>query len=353
MPKHGTTMARVCVAVLIPGWILCADTARAQNALVKVTPLGSHSGELCADDRALLFEDPNGVRILYDPGFTTDETDPRLGDVHVVLLSHAHIDHVGANRANRGGGTCAAPARGAANAASNLATITATKNAALFVTSELTTFMGLKIQGVRGVATSACPTSGFDNETTVPTASPCTAAFGPGATRSVKRGGTPASVQIIGMQAVHPNSIPAALLDPPGQPGVTGYGGVAMGFVVKFTNGLVAYLTGDTGVFGDMGQVISKFYKPNLMVINIGPGGLGPTSLGALDAANVIRDLVRPKTVMPSHVQEQATSGGAVRSGTWTEAFVRSVRDFTSTVLPISDVTLTFDGEGRCIGCPQ
>lgn len=134
---------------------------------------------------------------------------------------------------------------------------------------------------------------------------------------------------------------------------MTGYGGVAMGFVVKFSNGLVAYLTGDTGVFGDMRQVISKFYKPNLMVINIGPGGPGPTSLGALDAANVVRDLVRPKTVMPSHVQEQATSGGAVRGGTWTEAFARNMRDFTTTVLPLSGVTLTFDGEGRCIGCPQ
>ena len=153
---------------------------------------------------------------------------------------------------------------------------------------------------------------------------------------------------------MHPSNIPADLFDPPGlPPGTTAYAGLAQGFVVRFTNGLTAYLTGDTGVFGDMGQVISRFYNPKLVVINIGPGGFGPTSLGPVDAGNVIIHLVRPTTVMPSHVQEQATSGGTVRSNTWTEQFMRIVRDFTNVVLPLSDVTLAFDGDGRCIGCPR
>jgi hypothetical protein len=56
--------------------------AHGQDGLVKLTPLGSHPGELCARDRAILFEDPTGVRILYDPGFMVDETDPRLGEIH-------------------------------------------------------------------------------------------------------------------------------------------------------------------------------------------------------------------------------------------------------------------------------
>jgi len=56
--------------------------ARAQN--VKITPLGSHSGELCDRDRATIFEDPTGVRILYDAGQSvTGADDPRLGSVHV------------------------------------------------------------------------------------------------------------------------------------------------------------------------------------------------------------------------------------------------------------------------------
>jgi hypothetical protein len=35
---------------------------------VKVTPLGTHAGELCNRDRAMIFEDPTGVRVLYDAG---------------------------------------------------------------------------------------------------------------------------------------------------------------------------------------------------------------------------------------------------------------------------------------------
>ena len=38
----------------------------AQTQTVKVTPLGGFEGEFCPQDRALVFEDPNGTRILYD-----------------------------------------------------------------------------------------------------------------------------------------------------------------------------------------------------------------------------------------------------------------------------------------------
>ena len=43
------THATVCVTAALLGSILVAGTAHAQ-ALVKVTPIGSHSGELCARD---------------------------------------------------------------------------------------------------------------------------------------------------------------------------------------------------------------------------------------------------------------------------------------------------------------
>jgi len=37
---------------------------------VSVTPLGSHAGEFCPLDRATVFEDPDGTRMLYDAGRT-------------------------------------------------------------------------------------------------------------------------------------------------------------------------------------------------------------------------------------------------------------------------------------------
>jgi hypothetical protein len=40
--------------------------------------------------------------------------------------------------------------------------------------------------------------------------------------------------------------------------------GPPTGYVVKFTNGLVAYLSGDTGIHTEMKTVVNEFHKANL-----------------------------------------------------------------------------------------
>ena len=66
--------------------LLPAQSALANN--VTVTPLGSMDGEFCQLDRALVFEDPDGTRLLYDPGRTVAGAD-RFGDLELGYLRGA------------------------------------------------------------------------------------------------------------------------------------------------------------------------------------------------------------------------------------------------------------------------
>jgi hypothetical protein len=62
------------------------STAAIADGVVKLTPLGGQDGEFCRLDRALILEDPNGTRLLYDAGRTAaDPDDPRLGKIDAVL----------------------------------------------------------------------------------------------------------------------------------------------------------------------------------------------------------------------------------------------------------------------------
>src|SRR5689334_9145878 len=97
------------MSLLVFALSVIGAAAWAQN--VKITPLGTHPGELCNRDRATIFEDPTGVRILYDAGQSVmGAEDPRLGTIHVVLLTHAHSDHIGDRKiAALNAGTCERP----------------------------------------------------------------------------------------------------------------------------------------------------------------------------------------------------------------------------------------------------
>src|SRR5205807_8544562 len=108
-------LMRLLLALAVIGLAACATQQPAPGAAaartVKITPLGTHDGEFCAFDRALIFEDPDGTRILYDAGRTVrGASDLRLGKIDGVLLSHVHGDHIGdSHQASANAGTCAAP----------------------------------------------------------------------------------------------------------------------------------------------------------------------------------------------------------------------------------------------------
>src|SRR5215471_6917916 len=149
-------MRMACAAFALS---LAAFPALAQN--VKITPVGSHPGELCANDRAIIFEDPTGIRFLYDAAQNvTGGSDPRLGTIHLVLLSHMHGDHVGDLKLKAPSeGTCANSARVPAPN-STTAEVVAAKNAVLMTTRAMAGFIHNKVDAIRGSGSKMdfCPT---------------------------------------------------------------------------------------------------------------------------------------------------------------------------------------------------
>ena len=73
-------------------------------------------------------------------------------------------------------------------------------------------------------------------------------------------------------------------------------GGEPAGFVIELENGFRLYHMGDTGLFGDM-KLISEYYKPDLVLIPIG----GHFTMDPKDAAFALRELIKPKFAIPIH----------------------------------------------------
>jgi L-ascorbate metabolism protein UlaG (beta-lactamase superfamily) len=336
-------------SILLLALSIGASCTFAQN--VKITSLGSHAGELCDRDRATILEDPTGVRILYDPGQSvTGGDDPRLGRIDVVLLTHAHGDHIGDMKLKAmDAGTCDKPQLVSAAPNSTTAEIAAAKNSALIMEIQLGAFIGRKVETIRGKPTPACGPPEAD--LVAPFAAPCLATVRTGGARIVKASATSKGVEIATVPAAHDSTVPLALLSE-GQrkalePDNTSLElGPPVGYVIRFTNGLVLYLTGDTGIHGDMQTVARDYYKANLVELNFAPIAINPEG-----AAYAVNTLIQPASVIVTHVNEGATSGGKVKPTSRTAAFIALVKG--RPVYPaLSGKTMEFDGAGKCAaGC--
>lgn len=309
--------------------LLLATTLSAQAQNVKVTPLGGIDGELCPQDRALVFEDPSGTRVLYDPGRTVaGANDPRLGKVDIILVSHMHGDHIGnAHNKAPNSGTCASPDMSvSALPNSSAVNIALAKKSKIVTGSEMPPFFAAKLKANGGDPANSM-----------------LARFG----GSVTVGG----VRIATVTAVHSNGVDADYIggqlgDAMKAAGIAGDVGLATGYVLTFSNGLVAYLSGDTGITADQERVVRDYYKAKLAVMNIGDG----FSTGPAEAAYVINELVKPASVIASHVNEVGTVDGMVRPGSKTEAFIKASR--VPVIVPLSGRTMEFAASGLCAaGC--
>jgi L-ascorbate metabolism protein UlaG (beta-lactamase superfamily) len=296
---------------------------------VKITPLGSHDGEFCRFDRALILEDPDGTRLLYDAGRTVaGPEDPRLGRIDVVLVSHLHGDHVGDRHIKRvNAGECGKPeVSEQATPNTNSLNIALARKALILTGSEMPKFFAAKLKALGG---------------------------DPDAAQLVRFGGSRrvGGVSITTVPAVHSNGIAGAMIG--GQlgdlfdaAGLTAYAGPPTGYVLTFSNGLVVYLSGDTGMTAEQEAVVRRHYGAKLVVINIGD----IFTTGPKEAAFVVNELIKPGAVIASHANEAATQEGKLIAGTRTETFIKATR--VPVHLPLSGRTMEFDAGGRCVaGC--
>jgi hypothetical protein len=88
--------------------IVLLSSQNATAADVKLTFLGSMEGEFCQFDRAMIFDDLDGMRLRFDTGRTlVGAKEAGLGKVDVILVSHIHGDSVGDKHiAEIGNGAC-------------------------------------------------------------------------------------------------------------------------------------------------------------------------------------------------------------------------------------------------------
>jgi L-ascorbate metabolism protein UlaG (beta-lactamase superfamily) len=323
----GKTGRITCIAC--SGAIAAALAFPALAQVVKVTPLGGTEGEFCPQDRALVFEDPNGTRILYDPGRTVaGADDPRLGRIDIILVSHMHGDHVGnAHNKAPNSGSCDKPDTSvSAMPNSNAVNIALAKKSKIVTGSEMPPFFAAKLKANGGDPANSILTR-FGGSVTV------------GGVRI-------ATVAALHSNGLDPDYIGGELGKAMKEAGIAGDVGLATGYILRFSNGLVAYLSGDTGITADQGPVVRGHYGAKLAVMNIGDG----FTTGPAEAAYVMNDLVMPASVIASHANEVGTVKGKVRPGSKTEAFVKAVK--VPVHVPLSGRTMEFDGAGKCTaGC--
>ena len=301
----------------------------AQAQTVKITSLGSVEGEFCVADRALIFEDPNGTRVLYDPGRTVaGAADSRLGKIDIVLVSHMHGDHVGnAHGKAPDSGSCDKPDLSVSAVPNTSAVnIALAKNSKIVTGSDMPAFFAAKLRANGGNPGNSI-----------------LARFG----GSVTLGGVRiATVPAIHSNGVDPDFIEGDLGKALKSAGLYGDAGLATGYVLRFSNGLVVYLSGDTGITAEQETVVRNYYQAKLVVMNIGD----VFTTGPAEAAYVINDLVKPAAVIASHANEVGTVAGKLRPGSKTETFVKAVK--VPVHIPLSGKTMEFDAAARCTaGC--
>ncbi len=102
--------------------------------------------------------------------------------------------------------------------------------------------------------------------------------------------------------------------------------GEAVGYIIELENGFKIWHMGDTGLFGDM-KFISDYYKPDLVLMPIG----GNFTMGPDDAAFAARTWINSKYVIAMHYNSNPLATGTLVD------FQAAMKGGTSKVVPMTE----------------
>jgi L-ascorbate metabolism protein UlaG (beta-lactamase superfamily) len=270
--QRRSIVALLALAVGLAGMLLGTPPLRAQGGKVEILWLGQSATRITS---------VSGKVIVIDPFLTKNPKTPpqwknldALGKVDLILVTHAHGDHVGdapdlAKKTN-------APIIGPAGLNQSLLTL--------------------------GVLPASL----------VP---------------RMNKGGliTPLGpdIKITMTRAEHSSEF--VWTNPASGKDEVHVGGEPVGFVIEFENGFRLYHMGDTGVFADM-KWIAEYYRPDLLMIPIG----GHFVMSPKDAAYATRELLKPKFAIPIHYGTFPPLKGTPQE------YMQALGDSPTKVFPIS-----------------
>ncbi len=102
------------------------------------------------------------------------------------------------------------------------------------------------------------------------------------------------------------------------------YGGEPVGFIIELENGQRIYHMGDTGLFSDL-KFIGEYYKPDVLLIPIG----GNFTVGPKEAAYATREWLKPRVAIPMHYGTNPLNQGTPQQ------YMDALGQTTTRVLPL------------------
>lgn len=247
----------LALAALI--FIGAATSVQAQTA----APVAGKTELLWLGQASFRIKSPGGKIIVIDPWITGGPKAPApyktdlaaLGKVDVLLVTHAHVDHIGD-----------APALAKLN------------NTKLYGPADMITPM---------VTLGILPaelTHRFNKTGSVRPA--------PG-------------IKVTAVAAEHSSLL--VWNNPATSKNESHPAGEAVGYIIEMENGFKIWHMGDTGLFGDM-KFISEYYKPDLVLMPIG----GNFTMGPEDAAFAANTWIKPKNVIAMHYNSNPLAAGTL-----------------------------------------